>query len=603
MEPSVTGTGNCLGYRALFSIFAILLPVCLSSACVRLTPDSDLVLDDVPVVEANSPVRLEVLSAGLAGYISSSGKPFIIRYRITTSNKAERLKLSFYQKESAEYPVEPLPFMDRLGLAEKTVDLPAAGTVTGEWIIAQFNSNAYGSDVYLTARDEQGNVRAAAQVLDYRVNGRPIMILATDKEQGLSIEKTIRIALPEDRGQGVQIASMYNKLPDTWYEYEATDKVLLARPLSSLAKQEKDALLRWVFMGGNLLAAKEYVPDWTDETEQSFKRGIGSVQALSTLTVPDVFSVSSRVMNTLPTLLRTGYNLPDFRIFLAAVVLIILLIGPVLHIVFAKLHQREWLWVAAPLLSAAAALGMYGLAQAVKGDKSAVEIHHFFIGQSAKAPFFTTTTVRLQSAQTGDFDIRVEANEPTPIAMNDSYQYRNFPQARIFLNRGGVYLSKLFMRKWSTRDVTVESVGAPYPVERTVGFDGAVRIRNLGGRPLTELFYYEGLTWYKIEGKIESGQERTLSFPMDHSVNDNDSQQILQGSIGPALYSIRSVFKDWEILAATCEPSRIPKVLVSPAPAVVRESSHCVFLFQKPGPIAASPSNNTLPTQMKEAAP
>jgi hypothetical protein len=562
-------------------------------------------VDDLGVsIVKNSPIQLEIISAGLAGAVLPYGGGFVIRYRLLNSGPSLKVHLSLYQNTNNKDSLT-----SRLGLADKAVDLPAVGKVEGEWIVADaygwYMTGAYSGNIYLAATDDRGQVLAATQALDYRSTTSPFVILALNKEQGIEIESKIRTVHPSDKVGAVPIASVYEKLPDLWYEYKAANRVLQARPLGSMSALEKEALKRYVSMGGTLLIATEYVPDWTVDDTAAFNRGIGRAILLPSLSDPQLLSDGSSPASALTPMLQSGYRLPDFRIFIAWVVLIVLLIGPVLHIVFAKLGRREWIWIGAPLLSIAAAAGMYGLAQAVKGDKSAVEIHHLFVGGEGATQFFAMTAVRLQSAEKGFFDVKIEAMEPTPNQPSDAYQYRNFPQASLIAERGSILFSHLFMQKWSTRDVSADSVSAPFPLRRTAATKDDVHIRNLSPGNLSGLYYYNQTNWYNIPGQIMSGEERTLSLTTDRVINDNDSTLLSQSSIAPVLYNLRTAYPGREILATTCSPSGLPKVRVTPTPSIVRESSHCVFLFTKEPEAARPPLDpNMSPNQaLKETQP
>jgi hypothetical protein len=243
--------------------------------------------------------------------------------------------------------------------------------------------------------------------------------------------------------------------------------------------------------------------------------------------------------------------------------------------------RRELIWAAAPLFSLAAAAGMYGLAQAVKGDESAAEIHHLLVGTDAQVPFRVTTAVRIQSAEKGVRNLSVAANEPTLLPVYDyRYQSRDRSSPHLSATRNRIDVSSFAMQKWSTRDFVVDSVSAPYRIYRTQHSDETVTIKNAADTPLKSLYYLHGIGWYKFKDGIAGGEEKVFRLSQDEQVWDTETAAT--ATVDPMLlllYSVRKQYSNREILAAECTPLHVPKVTVTPFPKIIRETTNCIFLF------------------------
>ncbi len=546
-----------------------------------------------PRAPTDSPITLEVISIGLAGRVPRFGETFAISYRISNNGPATRVNLELFSPKSAALPYGGMPLTARQGIAPKALELAANKTTADRWYISPsgvyYAGDLVGRDLFLLAVDPAGGaVRAVAKVPDFQTSGDPLVVLASNKAQGLRIENEIRLAAPDTGGSGVDVMSVYQALPTAWFEYRIASRVLLARPVSSLSPIEREALFQWGIMGGHLWILEEQVTDWTAAVAATWNGGAGTAQVVSStadraLTLP--FSAGQE-QGAAP-LLSGGCQLPEAHLVIIALLLIVIVVGPVLHFVCARIKKREWIWIAAPTFSAAAALGMFGLAQAVKGDESAMEVQHLLISGEGGGPTMLSTAIRIQSAVKERKHISVSAR--TPIPHHSEYSYYNDAERNsplVTVRRWGLDLASFAMQKWSTRDFSFLSVGAPFDVRQTVGGAGEVTFENRGPSALERLYYLEGGVWHSLQGAL--GAAKTKRFVYSAGDAFSDSGGALDdfpetSRLRALLYNIRSRFENIapSILMATCTPAKLPETSVYPTPSVTRNGAHCVFLFRR----------------------
>ncbi len=597
------------------SIILSMLACAPEPASEVLSPDTT----PLELVSTTSKVEVEVTSLGLDGYVSTYDNPVVMGYRIQNNGPAVTLFLELYEWSPDSIPMAwNGDIMDRCGLSPLEVAVGTDRTLDSSWIIPIFQQNwSYGSGVegagvFLLARDREGNLVAAARIPEPRTGGKSIAVIASSAEDALVVQNEIRRASVANV-VGLDVIMLSGDPPETWYEYESARTVVLARPWSSLGIEAREAIARWVTFGGRLVLLPPLCADWRDSPfGEAFGEGViqrrhGAGQVL--VAVEEVIEggvaiPGSRFRGILPYItdypqeyhaapvLKKNYVLPDIWLLAAFIGLVVILIGPVTHIVLSRFRRRELAWIAVPALSILLAVGMYWLASAVKGEHNALEVHHVMTMFDDSQEALVSTGTRMLSAQKGVRELSISAVSPRPSASNLMFMnYRltgKVPNPTVFIGRDKIMASNLHMQRWSNVDFSFISVGEQVPLEvNWVGEDSLV-IVNTGSHALQDI--HVNLLpdrWQVIEKPLVPGASVRVDRLSEGSTAYDlfaDSDDRARGYSAEAnelnglLSGVSNNRVDGVAIVAGCKVGGLPEIVMSPTPDNVETRTTCVWV-------------------------
>ena len=223
---------------------------------------------------------IEVLSAGLDGYVDYSG-PGVILYRINNPGPARKVHLEIlkFLKKGGGEEIAPLEPFESSGQFLQYIDLKENQTIEGRWIVPEIRpSYSPDAELFLVVRDSGGRVLGRAALPAIK-QSNPIVILTLDPQTVTTIQNAI--LWKSDAGtlamMRPEIALVTDHPPAIWYEYDPARLVVLARPWCGMGKEEKTALKRWVTFGGTMVVVPQACPDWKRIAEGStLQEGAGA---------------------------------------------------------------------------------------------------------------------------------------------------------------------------------------------------------------------------------------------------------------------------------------------------------------------------------------
>ncbi len=590
-------------------------------ACAPEPASLALPLDTNPLelVSITSRVEVTVTSLGLDGYISTYDTPVVLGYRVRNNGPAVTLFFELYEWSPDSMPMAwPGDIMERCGLSPLEVTVGDGLTLDSRWIIPtaqqgwSYNSTVDGAGVFLLARDSGGVLVAATKIPEPRTGGKPIAVIASSAEDALVVQNEIQRAHVAD-AVGLDVIMLSGDPPETWYEYESARTVVLARPWSSLGTRARKAIVRWVTFGGRLVLLPPLCTDWRDSPfgeafgEGVIQRRYGAGQvfvAVEEMAEGGVAIPGSRFRGILPHItdypqeyhaqpsLKKNYVLPDIWLLAAFIGLVVILIGPVTHIVLSRLGRRELAWIAVPALSILLAVGMYWLASAVKGEHNALEVHHVMTMFDNSQEAFVSTGTRTLSAQKGVRELSVSALSPRPAMSNLLFMnYRltgKVPTPTVFIERDAIVASGLHMQRWSNVDFSFISVGEQVPLEvKWVGDDSLV-ITNTGAHEIEDI--HVNLLpdrWQVLEKPLAPGgrvridnlSRGSTAYDLFADLDDLGlGYSVEANELSGLIYGVSNNRADGVAIVADCKVGGLPQIVMSPAPDNVETRTTCVWV-------------------------
>jgi len=575
-------------------------------------------------VPSPAPIEIAIERIGLEGYISPDG-PAVVDYRVENRGPARRVTLELVEWPPPEYV--PYQLTIAANTAPLELDLGPAESRTGRWILRPFAGyealHTQGeSDLLVLARGRDGAVLGATTMPEVKHSYWPVVVIARDSETGLAIQDSVHRA---DLGQGPyasrhDVALLLGDPPDLWYEYSGAGSVILAVPWSELTPTSRLALRRHVAYGGTLHVLPEHCPDWrsADPAARAVpgllptRYGAGRVFVEPSDGAREPGDRETWLARTIPGQDRAGpgwnainppltlaYVMPDAWLLVALILAIVAIVGPVAHLVLVRLRKREWSWVAIPALSLALAGCMYGVASSVKGEASALEVHHLLQTFGDAPDAAVSTAIRIQSAEAGLRSLSARGEQPRASFMSYEPFGDGLDPRKTEVTGDRVAIRDIPMHRFSSQDLGLTFAAAPRRLTVEPLGDDGVRVVNRTGAALTDLYLERPAGWVRLADRLEPGA--TLERPHlgpgvpEHLLLGDPPDSLeavhLSGVLAAAV-SRRTTAALYDFaLVAGCSAEGLPDVSSSPAPQVTRVRATCAWLFTPEEP----PANGALP--------
>jgi len=562
-------------------------------------------------------LHLEVLTLGLDGYIHYDG-PCLLRYRIANRGPARDVVLGLALVSTGKVSVEAPALHMTGGFANvhRNLRLKAGEERTGQWILPVLRE-PYDPEqrIVLEARDHEGRILAQAP-MPKSLTGNPVVVLAENQDAVTPIRNAVlwRSGAEESWYTPPEVALVLKDLPRAWYVYRAARLVILARSWGGLAAKERTALEQWVAFGGTLVVMPQLCPDWhlanfgdltTDPTagafpgagrvllaplpapgeaqgrvdEKAFRDWLGMTGLLRTyydMTMPEIGYAAAP--------LTQSYSMPNTLVLVLFILGIIVLVGPVVHIVLARMRRREWAWAAVPLLSLVLALGTYGLSLGIKGEGTVLEVHHVLksFDGSDHAPL--STYARVLAADKVQASLSISADQPiilTPYLYPDPFSGMSLAEPTIMPD--AVSLSGIGMPRWSYEDFTFLSVSRAVPLDIDHEERG-VKITNTSGLELRDLMVWTGQGWHAVKARFMKGESVTVPWGggslsaemLEPGWLTKDAMRTLARVLESAMVPLPGN-RDRVVAAAHCSPRGLPDLAMRPEPVTMLTDVTCVW--------------------------
>jgi hypothetical protein len=601
---------------AAAAILIVGVAICASGCYAQLAGGGGELDEDPRETLPRTPsVDVEVERVGLEGFAAPDG-PTVIGYRLENRGPARRVIL-----ELAEWPPPehvPWGFTVTANTAPLELELGPGESRSGQWILPQFAGyqslqGGAGSELLVLARDAGGAIVGAATMPEINHSYWPVVVVAGDPDTGLAIQEAVHRA---DLGQGAyarrhQVALLLADLPDLWYEYGGAGSVILARPWSDLPAGARTALRRHVAYGGVLHILPEHCPDWRSAEPSAAatpgllpsRYGAGRVfvepggssaepggrEAWLARTIPGQDHALPG-WNAVNPPLTLSYVMPDAWLLVALILLIVALVGPVAHLVLVRLRKREWSWVAVPALSIALAGCTYAVASSVKGEESAVEVHHLIQSFGDAPEAAVSTAIRIQSAEAGLRSIRVRGDQPRASFMSYAPFGNDIDPRKVSVTEDSVEIRDIPMHRFSSHDLVLTAPGEPRRVLVETAGDDGVRIVNHTSGALTDLYLERAGGWVRLADRLEPGEtlERGRLGPgvPEHELTADEPESIesffLRGILGAAISRRHTAAPRDFALVAGCSAEGLIDVVMTPAPQVEEVRATCAWLVTPP---------------------
>jgi len=599
--------GKAFGRHVGRAIAALALAFAASS-CV---PGGGALWEPVPTGELPTDlqpdppeVEIEVVSIGLGGHLAAPERPTVARFALDNRGPARRVRVSFEEVVRESSAGVMAVMKDRVAPLE--VSLRAGEKREVSWIVPVFNEGlmALAPDdggLYAVVRDDSGRILGAVRAPRTQTYGMPIAVLAESDDVALAIQNDIlKSVIGNERPAVVMITGAP---PERFWEYDAAPAVVLARPLSGFSPRQRLALRRFVAFGGTLVVPPAYAAQ-AGELE-GLDPGVGRIVELradpglggNDLAVQwrSVIAASQTqggiAEANLP--LEMHIELPSTAALLVLIGLIVLLVGPILHIVLARARRREWAWIGVPGLSVVLAGAMYVLASGAEGAANGLEVQHLHISLGDARDAVVMSHVRLQSKLVASKTVRL-VGAPGSDPRHDNLQrflYGGgvFAAPAVRMEEGRVEVGPMTMRRWSSQDLAFASAAASIPLEVQEIGDRGVRIVNTSGLALTEVDINSAQGWSRVASSLAPGARIELA---ELPAPDPDPMAALPQTSGEEwaesyarsilLATAASVPKarvgtDLRVLAR-CAPPGLPRIEVLPAADRVSEVARCLWI-------------------------
>jgi hypothetical protein len=591
---------------ALAACLGALVPSCYPSGAVLGEP---LPVGPLPTeLEPSSPaVGVEVASIGLGGYLASPEKPAVVRLALENRGPRRLVRVSLEEVTNDPAYVGLSTMRGRVDPLELV--LAAGERRELSWTVPIFGDAAASippdkGGLFAVARDATGRLLGAARAPRTQTYGLPIAVLAGTEEVGLSIQNQILRAAPAN--ERPQIAIVLGDPPARFWEYEPASAVVLARSYIGLSADQKTAIRRFAAFGGTVVVPEAYAVDAAALTAldagagripvlRAPQDGVGpSAQEQWRAIVTAARTQGGTPEATLP--LEMHVVLPSTTSLIVLVGIIVLLVGPALHIALMRARRREWSWIGVPGLSILLAAAMYGLASRTEGVENGAEIQRLHVTIGTAADALVLTQVRVQTKAAAHKTVRLLA-APGADARHDGLQrflysggISEAPAVR--MDAEGVEIGPMALHRWSSQDVAFASAGAPIPLE--VERDGeGVRISNTSRLALSEIDLRTDRGWTRVAASLAPGASLALkalpnpdpdptAFPVDRGSADFAKAYARSGLLSTASTAPRPGGLGELRVLARCAPQRMPRVEVRPAAERVVEVTRCLWISPAP---------------------
>ncbi len=560
---------------------------------------------------AHPTVSIEILGIGLDSHIAASG-PVVLRYRIANHGPETSVSLSFEETDTGAQP--PFQgFMERNSIVPRTLGLFNGDEREGRWILQGFAKH-WGAKtrVWLLARDATGRLLGATLVPD-PIATSPVAIIAPDAAAAVEVQQRLdwsssgRTSLYMPRPEW---AAVVGRPPTLWYEYLPALFVVLATPLGSLSGDAQAALRRWTALGGDLVILADLCPDWqagpwaglSTSSSTPAKLGAGRVHLAPVasgqsglsgwLLEQGLLSWSTPLPGTdrvNSAFMKRSWIMPDTWVLVGAVLVIILVVGPLIHLGLARLRRREWAWVMVPAASVVLSIGMYALATGVKGVGSGLEVHHVVFGTGGSPESLVSTTVRLMSPERRSFALRVRATQPmlAPSYGLAASGFSGAPPPATVIRPDGLEVRGIAMQRYSLDDHGTSSLAPAVPLSVEWLEDGTgIVVANTAKTPITDVFVLAASGWIAAGAGIDPGESirvggidagvaiGELEAPFISPADLEWTRRVLQSL--PYLYQGEQGAGDLTIVAGCAAPG-MPRVTVTPEPDSTLVRTTCVW--------------------------
>ena len=278
-----------------------------------------------------------------------------------------------------------------------------------------------------------------------------------------------------------------------------------------------------------------------------------------------------------------SYSMPSTLVLVIFILGIIVLVGPVVHLLLARMRRREWAWAAVPILSLVLALGTYGLSTGIKGEGTVLEFHHVLKSYAGTdhAPLFTYT--RVLSSDRVQASLSLSADHPlilTPSMYPDPFSSTSRAVPRILPD--SLSLSGLGMPRWSYEDLTFLSSSRAVPLDMDVDAN-CVKVAHTSGLELRDLIVWTGEGWHAVKPRFANGEK--VMVPWSGGAQSADMLKPAWMT-ADAMKSMAAVLaspwpgnKDQRVVvAAHCSPRGLPHVKLQPVPEKVLTDVTCMWL-------------------------
>jgi hypothetical protein len=565
------------------------------------------------------PVQVEIIGMGLDGFVSYNS-PCVLRYRLSNEGPARNVTLAFTRVLTAKPGALTTPLDDIFPGwqgARRSVRLDAGQTVEGEWVLPSYRP-PYGprTAIYLDARDGTGRLLGRARMPDVR-ESMPFVVLAGSLEDARSLQNVI-LSRPEGgayMGPYADAALLTGKPPHLWYEYKPARVVVLGKPWTDLGNEAQLALRRWVSFGGTLVIVPQLCADWGRggwgdlaaditggrrygagrvyltplQAEGRVLAGVDEKALRDWFNMTGLFTWSQAVspmfenVGTAP--LSQHYTMPSTLLLVVFIVVIIALVGPVAHLVLARMRRREWAWLAVPGLSLLLAVGSYGISLSVKGEGVVLEVRHVLWNypETGEAPVVTYT--RMLSSKKMEASLRIRGQQP---ALGSALFYMSgfsgLGQPLLSILPTSVAVSSVDMQRWSSKDLSAVSAVRSLPLDVTSG-EGGIRIVNTSGLSLRDVVVVTPTLRVSAAKRLGPGESAAFAESDQVPLDAFTPPWAVEGGWDGMRAVVSSTY-GWEAqqtsanqvaVVAHCSPAGMPEVKMSPAPDRVYESTTCVW--------------------------
>ena len=567
-----------------------------------------------------APVKVEILGTGLDNYTDYFG-PTVIRYRLTNMGPGRTVRLVTCEavlKGKCLLPFPRAEAAEECPGAYETADLKGGQSLEGRWIAASLRPS-YDPDrkLALAALDESGRILGHTLFPEIKQTS-PVAILAESSEDAGPIQNALlwQAETVVETYYHPDIAIISTYVPRAWYEYNSAKMVVLARKWSRLSRDEQTALRRWVSFGGVMVIIPQSCPDWKDggwgdlaaDRTGGLWYGEGRVYLARTFQegdepgpidereLRDWFNSAGLFTYDHGAVLGYGrfespplfksYKMPSSWLLVFLILGIIVIIGPVTHIVLAKFRRREWAWIAVPGLSLLLAFGAYGLASGVKGKESILEIRHLVKYHDGIPDVPVVTSFRMLSPHKHPVTIRYKGVRPVNTEGGfDMYMPFGLSKKAISMIRpGSLKLCGIQMQRWSHRDFRLASIVPNQPLD--VQYNGdSITIGNTTGRPLRDVFAYVTGSWVSVGPVLKPGHHTRAAVP-DKAVSAEElkpgwkvegGNEQLACLLGSTIPWNQHKIADDIIVVARCRPENMPELTVTPKADRIHETTWCVW--------------------------
>jgi hypothetical protein len=571
------------------------------------------VLSGVPVPEGVLPtalqpdppeVAVEVESIGLGGYLASPERPTVARLALSNRGPARTVRVTFEEVVTEGSPGLYSTMRDRVAPLDVSLLPGEERRIT--WIVPVFNDGLMAiapekGGLFAVVRDRSGRILGAARAPRTQIYGMPIAVLAESDEVAIAIQDDILKAVPGT--ERPTVALITGEPPERFWEYEPASAVVLARPFSGLSPSQAVALRRFVAFGGTLVVPAELAAGAEELTR--LDPGVGRIVVLPGVPGSGGTDRAAAWRSIVATSRTQGgiaeanlpldmhIELPSTCTLLGMIGFVVLLVGPALHVVLARLRRRELAWIGVPGLSVLLAVAMYGLASGTKGVANGVEIQHLHISMGAAADAVVMSQVRVQSMRAASKTVRL-VGAPGSDPRHDNLQrflYGGgiFAAPAIRMSGAAVEIGPMAMHRWSSQDLAFASAGARIPLDVSATGEGGVRIVNTSGLALTEVDLRTYRGWTRVAASLAPGAQIALAEPPAPDPDPTSALSRTADAAWAAAYARSNLLAtaagvprvaeapDLRVLAR-CNPPGLPRVEVRPAAASVVEVSRCLWI-------------------------